>query len=68
MIFCPHNTSGGGALQYANILGKVEINLWVKIDSYRVHCTLHLQNLQENKNTFISTLFLPGQPINTVFS
>ena len=52
MIFCPHSTSGGGALWYANIPGKVGINLWVKIDSYRVHCTLLLQNLQENKNTF----------------
>lgn len=52
MIFYAQSTSGEGALQYANILGKVGINLWVKIDSYRVHCTLLLQNLQENKNTF----------------
>lgn len=51
MIFCPHSTSGGGALQYPNIPGKAGTNLWVKIDSCRVHCTLLLQHLQENKNT-----------------
>jgi len=58
MIFYPRSTSGGGASQYPSISGKAGTNLWVKINSYRVHCILLLQHLQENKNIFNKYIIL----------